>query len=82
MHHTREGGAHPLDLGADATNILWRTEPSMGALTARPPAASRMVLAVTRRLPPAASATSTVCPSINLPKPSAAPERFKWPQGT
>lgn len=47
------------------------TAPSMGALTARPPVAMRMVFALILRVPPPARLTSIVCGSTNSPQPSA-----------
>lgn len=42
----------------------------MGALTARPPVAIRMLCAVTVFSPPAVRLTFTVCGSTNSPQPS------------
>lgn len=48
-----------------------RTAPGILSLVTTPPVATRMCLALRRRVPPAASATSTVCASTRLPRPSA-----------
>ena len=58
------------------------TEPSMGALTARPPTASRMCFAVMRSVPPAVSATSTVLASSSFPNPSGAAKQQVQGEGT